>query len=123
MTRVDPVLVFSCALVAGALFVAAPVATAAAFIGVAVVLRGRISPRLRVAAVFALALGAARAGIAVPVFEARLDAARAALGGPRRCSGNGVVATSPVWRGDGVGYVAEFARMDCEGREVRGVRA
>src|SRR5262245_39215957 len=112
MARVDPVLLVSCALVAGGLFVAAPVATAAAAVGVAVALRGHVSPRQRVAAVFALALGASRAGVAVPVFEARLDVARAALGGPRRCSGEGVVVRSPVWRGDGVGYVAEFARMD-----------
>ncbi len=46
------------------------------------------------------------------------------IGAPARCSGTGVVISSPAQSGDGLTFVAELGTLDCEGREVRGpVRA
>lgn len=119
--RTDPVLVVAAALFFGASAAVAPLPAIAAALGVAIVL---LSARLRVAVLVVAALafgaGAARAHVALARFEARRVATRDALGGPSRCAGRATVTSSPVWTDGRLGYLADFDRLDCEGRVLAG---
>jgi competence protein ComEC len=65
-----------------------------------------------------LALGAGRASVALRDFEARRIETKNALGGPRRCAGNGVVTSSPTWLRGAASLYVEFSELDCEGRRM-----
>lgn len=120
--RIDVVLVLSCAAALGGLVVAAPL-PALLFGACAVVLLGRAMPLWAViAAVLVFALSAYRAVSVVPAFERELFAVRARLGPPRRCSGAGVVETSPALRGGALAYVVQFDSVECEGRDIGAAR-
>ena len=122
--RFDPALVVATALLSGAACAVAPLPAVVAAGAVALLLWRRLSALALLAAATAFGAGAWRAGRAVSQFEVRRVAVRDALGPPARCAGRGVVATSPVWAHDAIGYLADFRALDCEGRSIPGpVRA
>ncbi|HVU02070.1 MAG TPA: ComEC/Rec2 family competence protein [Polyangiaceae bacterium] len=121
--RVDAVLVTAGALVLGGVSPSAPLAALVAALGLFAVLAPRLSRRASVVVLVALAVGAARAWIAVPAFETELLRVRAALGPPKRCSGVARVETSPTMHGDSLGFVAAFESLDCEGTSIGRARA
>ncbi|HVW25178.1 MAG TPA: DNA internalization-related competence protein ComEC/Rec2 [Polyangiaceae bacterium] len=116
--RVDVVLLLAAAAVLGGLVVAAPLPVAAFGAVAVVLLRRAVGFRWLALATVLLSLQALRAAHVVPAFERRLEAVRSQLGPPRRCSGQGVVETSPALRAGVLGWVAAFDVLDCEGRAV-----
>ncbi len=120
--RLDPVLVIAAAGVLGGYFVTTPLATGATVVALGVVVGRRVSARVLLCAAVALSVTGWRAWRAVPAFEADLVATRIALKAPSRCSGVARVDTSPTVRDGALGYVADFDALDCEGRNVPGVR-
>jgi competence protein ComEC len=104
---VDLILVFGCALVAGALAWVAPfwvAATAVAFIAMA-----RSKPAFAIAATLGMAIGFLRARSAI---DAHQELRKAAA--PRgRCSGRARVATSPIWLHGVVRWDADLDSPEC----------
>jgi competence protein ComEC len=122
--RIDPALVMAAALLGGAACAVAPLPAVMAAAALALLLRPRLGPAALLVSAAAFGLGAWRAERAVSRFEARRVEVRDELGPPARCAGRGVVATSPVWAHDAIGYLADFRGLDCEGRKIPGpVRA
>jgi competence protein ComEC len=116
--RVDVVLVVAAAAMLGGLVVVAPLAVAAFVVVAVYLLRRAVGVRCVLAAAVVLLLQASRAAHGVPAFERSLEGVRVQLGAPRRCTGVGVVETSPALRAGSLGYVAAFDVLDCEGRAV-----
>jgi competence protein ComEC len=118
--RVDSALIVAVAAVGGQLVPVAPLPTLAGALGVALLL-GRHVPRVVLAlALLVGALSGLRANASLAEFENERVRVRDAIGIPARCSGSGVVRTSPTRSGDALAFVAELGELDCEGRTVAG---
>lgn len=116
--RLDPI----CVLVGSALFGSAaavcpwPALFSAAALTMAIASATR--PRVLLGGLLVLTLGVLRARYALSEFEAERATARDALGGPRRCAGEGVVVTSPIYKRGALVVVVALEGVDCEGRPV-----
>ena len=118
--RVDAVLLVAAAAVGGQAAVLAPVPAACAALGVLVALGPGLRRGALLAALLVFALSAWRATFALSGFETERVRVRDAMGAPVRCSGAGVVVTSPTRTGDSLAFVARLGTLDCEGRAVAG---
>jgi competence protein ComEC len=118
--RLDPVLVVAVAVVGGQAAAVAPLPAACGALGVVLVLAPRLGRAVLVVACAAFVLSALRGSAALERFERERVRVRDALGPPARCSGAGVVASSPVRSGDSLAFVAELGTLECEGRTVAG---
>jgi len=117
----DVVLVTGVAVVAGAIACVSPLPLAATALGAVVVLRlgGMRPPRLALAlAALGLAAGALRSAREVNNHEGRRSAAWAALPSPARCTGQGVVASSPVETHGLLRWDANLEAVTCDGRDL-----
>ncbi len=122
--RLDPLLPVAAAALCGSAATAAPLAAAAAALGLAIVLggRGHVSWRILVVAMVAGLVTAGRASWRVERYEAARIAARDALGPPARCAATARVRRSPVWRDGTAVFVADLSEVDCDGRRLPPVR-
>jgi competence protein ComEC len=118
--RLDSALIVALAAVGGQLVPVAPLPTLAGAFGVAVLVWRGVPRPVLVLALLAGALSAYRARATLDDFETERVRVRDALGPPARCSGSGVVRTSPTRSGDALAFVAELDELDCEGRVVAG---
>lgn len=118
--RLDPVLVVAIAVVGGQAAAVAPLPAACAALGVAVVLAPGVKRGALLLAFVAFALSALRAASTLSRFEDERVRVRDAIGAPARCSGAGVVTSSPARTGDSLAFVAELGTLDCEGHRVAG---
>jgi competence protein ComEC len=114
----DLVLVIAVAAALGGLVTTTPAAVGAFGVVALGLLARRVPARALVTAVVVFVLVGAAAVRRVAEFEGRLLADRAALGAPRRCSGEGVVETSPALRDGALAYVAAFPALECEERRL-----
>lgn len=119
----DPILVLAVALAAGALFAVAPLPSALAALGVAVLLVRRVRPWLLATAFGALVIGALSAALRLERFDAAREAARAALGEPQRCALYGEVDAQPMRVGERTLSAVRVDSAECEnGRIAPGTR-
>jgi competence protein ComEC len=118
--RIDLVLLFAVALVAGQTAAREPLAAWSAAVGVVVVLTRFVRWPLLGCALVLFAFGSWRAAQTLERFEVERVRVRDALGPPARCAGTGRVVSSPVSSGDALGFVAELGDLDCDGRHVTG---
>jgi competence protein ComEC len=118
--RLDGVLFVAVAAVAGQTAAIAPLPALCAAAGVLVLLAPALARRVVLLAILAFAGSAWRARAALERFEVERVRVRDAIGAPSRCSGEGVVVSSPTQSGDAQSFVAELGTLDCEGRSVRG---
>jgi competence protein ComEC len=118
--RFDPIACGCLALVCGGLASAAPMPATLAALSVAALCARRLGLLKVIALAVPFAFGAWRAETVVQEFKAEWLAARGLLGAPQRCTGRAVVASSPSWARDRLGYTAELRALDCEGRIVAG---
>ena len=114
--RVDPVLVTATGLCGGALASIAPVATLLSAIGCLALLRARLPWRAVLLAGVAVCAGWGRAAWQLSEFASAHEGARVFLEGPRRCSFNARVTSSPSVRQGVQRFDAEIRDLDCEGR-------
>ncbi len=119
--RIDPALLVATALLGGAVCVVAPLPAVLAAAAIALLLCRRLSAVALLVCVASFGLGAWRAARSVSRFETRRVEVRDELGPPARCSGRGVVATSPMLAHDAIGYLADLEGVDCEGRSIPGL--
>jgi competence protein ComEC len=118
--RLDPLLVVAAAAVGGQAAAVAPLPAVGAAVGVAAVLAPGLRRRVLLSALVVFALFAARAAWSLRHFEDERVRIRDAIAVPSRCSGLGVVVSSPARTGDALAFVAELDTLDCEGRRVVG---
>ena len=114
--RVDAVLAVACALLLGACATVAPAAVAATTVALGIVLWRRLGTVAWLWALAAVLVGAWRGGQAIGEYEATRAQVRAAVTGPLRCAGRGVVVASPTWVGGATRLTLELDTLDCEGR-------
>jgi competence protein ComEC len=114
----DPSLVLACALLAGALLPLVPVPVLAGGAAVCVLAHRHVGRGMLVLAVSVLALGAARAHLAVARYEAAREEASLALPVPARCEVRGVVASSPVRVHGTPRWALDAGEVACAGAPV-----
>lgn len=119
----DPVLLVSLALAAGATFALAPLPAALGVSGVLLLLIARVPARVVFAALGALLLGALVAERSLTHFDAARQAARDALGAPERCALRGEVDAQPTRSGEHTLFSLSVRWASCEqGRVAPGTR-
>jgi competence protein ComEC len=118
--RFDPVLVVAAAAVGGQTAAVAPLPALCAAVAVLVVFAPNLGRKSLAVAVLVFLGSAWRATQALERFEDERVRVRDAIGAPARCSGTGIVVSSPVQSGDALTFVAELGTLDCEGRRVQG---
>jgi competence protein ComEC len=112
---VDSIVVVALAILAGAPLALAPIPTAAAAVGIALVLRAHVRRRVLAWAAVALVVGGLRARAALERGEVVHQRAVAVLTPPARCEGDGVILGSPVVIGRArPGPGGDQARVDVE---------
>ncbi len=102
------------AILAGSLWVSSPVAVTVFACSSLLVVWGAVGWRTSLVAVLLLLAAAWRAELAVSDYTARHDGLRTWLGAPQRCLIRGEIESSPVWRGDSLGFTARIDGGECE---------
>lgn len=118
---VDSAIAIGAGLLAGSLLPFVPGPTLFVLGVVWLLTRKRVTRGLLVAVYLATALGAYRAGRKVSGFEASRETALGYISAPVRCSGRGIVASSPMLLGGNLRWQADLEGLVCEERPVPGL--
>ena len=119
--RVDTILLLALTLAAGGLCVSGPWPVVLGAALVTLLLAPWVSRRVLLLAWLGLLAGFLRATVAVDDYRGEWERSRRTLGAPKRCAGVGRLSRSPTLRGNSLGFVAYFERLECGERVLKGV--